>query len=94
MFSVMQETEHGQKIWPGVSHVYTSENDEDEGPRLISSVTALFEKGGLMDFPMSRRKHNIYVMNEHGATVARYFIGNNPRAPNPADPVSEAADPA
>lgn len=83
MFSVVQETENGQKIWPGISHVYTHEPPETSGPRRICSVTALFEKGGLLDFPASRRKHNIYVMNENGATVARYYIGDNPSAPEP-----------
>jgi hypothetical protein len=85
MFSLMQETENGQKLWPGISHVYTTPS----GPNGSRTVTALFDKGGLMDFPASRNTHNIYVMNEAGATVARYFIGNNPMAPEAGTPLAD-----
>ena len=76
MFSLKQETGSGEKIWPGVNHVYTcSEN----AIGTVDRVTALFEAGGLMDFDASQGRHIIYVMNERGSTVARYDIGNRPQ---------------
>jgi len=85
MFSLVQETETGQKIWPGISHVYTEVDRKASDAPQVTMVTALFADGGLLDFPASRKTHNIYVMNESGATVARYNIGNNPHAPEPAE---------
>jgi hypothetical protein len=79
MFTVMQQTDAGEKLWPGVSHVYTSCVDGAPVPT-ITCVTVLFAAGGLFDFPWSRNKQSIYVMNDAGATVARYHL-QNPQAP-------------
>lgn len=90
MFSVTQETETGQSVWPDINHVQTF---GDNGR--IARVTVLSDSDGVhgcMDFHASRNKHIIYVMNEKGATVARYNIGNNPDVPEPvASPLAEAA---
>jgi hypothetical protein len=88
MFTVMQETESGQKLWPGVDHVYTC--TATDRPHDIRKVTILFKAGGLMDFPASRGVHNIYVMNESGATVARYHLGSYSFADEPVEPMGDA----
>lgn len=80
MFTVTQETENGQKLWPGINHVYTSGDQPGRG-----TVTALFAAGGLMDFHPSKKRQMIYVMNEAGSTVGRYDLGNDPNAPEYAE---------
>ncbi len=91
MFTVTQQTENGQKLWPGVSHVYTG-----AGQPGAYTVTAIFAGGGLMDFHPSRKGQMIYVMNEAGATVGRFDLGNNPNAPEaaalPAAPLVDQTD--
>jgi hypothetical protein len=81
MFSVAQETENGQKLWPGISCVFTS-----EGLPGTYTVTALLAAGGSLDFRPSRKRMKVYVMNENGATVARYDLGNNPNVAEPERP--------
>lgn len=84
MFSVIQETESGQKIWPDITHVFTTCGGPAEGGQ-TKTVNALGGPCGHMTFYRSRQHHVIYVMNEAGSTCAHYDIGRDPNAEVPKE---------
>lgn len=73
MFTVKQETGQRHAMWPNVSHVSAESANTSDA---IDAVTCLLDGGGSIEFRGSPGKNLIYIMNDSGATVARYDLGH------------------
>lgn len=72
MFTVKQVSGTGDALWPDIRHVWGAANNTSE---IIDTVICQFDAGGELRFDSGPGKSIVYVMNESGATVARYDLG-------------------
>lgn len=87
MFTVKQIANGHEKMWPRISCVDAFHSDTGK----VTHVTALFADGGTLEFANGEREQSVYVMNENGSTVSRYFLAGGAPALNDVLPLAKAA---